>query len=58
VEIRQVFEMEDFPTDVRNRYNKNYHSHRVLEIEDFPANVQKAAENPVVKAEVEKHKHS
>jgi hypothetical protein len=25
VEIRQVFEMEDFPADVRNRYNENYH---------------------------------
>ncbi|HEY4612845.1 MAG TPA: YciI family protein [Bacteroidota bacterium] len=27
VEIRQVFEIEDFPADVRNRYNENYHSH-------------------------------
>lgn len=35
IELRQVFEMEDFPSDV-----------------------QKAAENPTVKAQVEKHKHS
>lgn len=29
---------------------------QVFEIEDFPADVQKAADNPTVKAQVEKHK--
>ena len=44
VEIRQVFEMEDFPEDVRGRYNEDYHSLKAVNAEDPTANAQNAAE--------------
>jgi hypothetical protein len=31
---------------------------QVFDIEDFPADVQKAADNPTVKAQIEKHSGS
>lgn len=41
IEIRQVFELEDYPADARNRYNENYHSHTALGVEDFTADAHR-----------------